>query len=199
MKAVPGSAPRRCPWRPPRSQTGGEPGPEPGRLPVGFVAGQPATCASVVVAQSASRLVLPKPDGGTRSTSGSAADSSFRSRTARGTRGPVGRGTAISWLWTDTLLSVWMALPPGRPGTRHSPARRQRQVHPAAGDTWVMPGHPQPIVGVSATHARTGDVTKCFPGVCRDETPPAHARSESVVSRASRRRGAQGSDHDCKD
>ena len=41
------------------------------------------------------------------------------------------------------------------------PMTLRRQVHPAAGDWWVMPGrHPQPIVGVSATHERAGDVTK---------------------------------------
>jgi hypothetical protein len=38
---------------------------------------------------------------------------------------------------------------------------RRRQVHPAAGDPWVMPGsHPQPIVGVTATHERAGEVAK---------------------------------------
>jgi len=31
--------------------------------------------------------------------------------------GPVGRGTAISWLWTDMLSSVWMGLFPGDLGS----------------------------------------------------------------------------------
>ena len=154
-----------------------------------------ATCAPVVVAHSVSRLVLPKPDGATTSTSGSPADSSLREQGRALHPGPG--HTELPAL--DGHAVVGLDGTPGRPGTRHSPTRRQRQVHPAAGDTWVMPGHhPQPIVGVSATHARTVDVTKCFPGVCRDETP-AHARSESVVWRASRRRGAEGSGHDCKD
>ena len=115
-----------------------------------------ATCASVVVAHSASRLVLPKPEGATRSTSGSAADSSLRSRAARCTLGPVARGTAICWLWTDMLFSVWMVSPPGRPGSRHPRPARRRQVHPAAGDPWVMPGrHPAAESG-RERHAREG-------------------------------------------
>ncbi len=41
------------------------------------------------------------------------------------------------------------------------PAASCRQVHPAAGDRWVMPGRDtQPIVGVSAKHERAGEVTK---------------------------------------
>ena len=71
-----------------------------------------ATCAPVVAAHCSSRLVLPKPDGATSSTSGSAADSNLRSNAARCTLGPVGRGTAISWLSTDMRLPVWIALPP---------------------------------------------------------------------------------------
>ena len=80
-----------------------------------------ATCASVVVAHCASRLVLPKPEGATSSTSGSPADSSLRSRAARCTLVPAGRGTAISWLGTDVRFSVWMGIAPRRPGLRHPP------------------------------------------------------------------------------
>ena len=125
-----------------------------------------ATCTPVVVAHSASRLVLPNPDGATSSTSGSAADSSLRSRAARGTRGPVGRGTAGCRLWTDMPLSGSMVSPPWAAWvaapSRHGHIARPgaARVHPAAGDTWVMPGRrPQPRVGVSATHERAGDAT----------------------------------------
>ena len=78
--------------------------------------------------------------------------------------------------------------PPGGLGPRHPPPARRRQVHPAAGDPWVMPGHhPQPRVGVSATHARAGDVT-IRPRVVRGQDP--------WYRRASRRRGAERSGHD---
>ena len=46
-----------------------------------------------------------------------------------------------------------MARLPGDLG-RGTP-RERSQIHPAAGDRWVMPGrHPQPRVGVNATYAR---------------------------------------------
>ena len=41
------------------------------------------------------------------------------------------------------------------------PRSRRRKVHPAAGDRQVMPGRcPRPIVGVSTTRQRAGEVTK---------------------------------------
>ena len=91
---------------------------------------------------------------------------------ARGTRrqlgaprpGPGGPGTPISWPGADMLFrSGWYRPDLGRGsavgGTRIRAKSRAadtpascRQVHPAAGDAWVMPRRtPQPIVGV--THA----------------------------------------------
>src|SRR5215467_4963728 len=76
-----------------------------------------ATCAPVVVAHSASRMVLPKPEGATTSTSGSLADSSLCSRATRCTLGPVVRGTATSWPCTDIPTSGWtVSTPPGELG-----------------------------------------------------------------------------------
>ena len=58
------------------------------------------------------------------STSGSPADSSLRSRAARCTRGPVARGTATSWLWTDMrLFGLRWYSPPGDLG-RGTPSAR---------------------------------------------------------------------------
>jgi len=115
-----------------------------------------ATCTSVVMAHSASRLVLPKPEGATRSISGSAAVSSLRSRAARCSLGPVARGTAICWLWTDMLFSVWMVSPPWATWVAAPCPARRRRVHPAVGDPWVMPGrHPADESG-RERHAREG-------------------------------------------
>ena len=116
-----------------------------------------ATCTSVVVAHSASRLVLPKPEGATRSTSGSPADSSLRSRAVALHPGPRGPGHS-NHLAPDGPAVVGLHDVAPRAPCSPTPAGTRRQFHPAAGDPWVMPvRHPQPIVGVDAMQAR-GDV-----------------------------------------
>src|SRR5215510_1126721 len=87
-----------------------------------------ATCAPVVVAHSASRMVLPKPEGATTSISGSLADSSLWSRAARCTLGPAVRGTATSWPCTDMPTYRpqvgWVVAPLALPGAaRFTPPR----------------------------------------------------------------------------
>jgi hypothetical protein len=80
-------------------------------------------------------------------------------RRHRAQRGLVA-SRAINWLWTDLLSPVPMGLPRAT-WDAAPPAGKCRQVHPAAGDPWVVPGAtPQPIAGVSATHERAGEVTK---------------------------------------
>ena len=63
----------------------------------------------------------------------------------RCTLGPVARGTAASWPWKRHAVSGLDGTAPRVTWDVVSPGGKRRQVHPAAGDPWVMPGrHPQP-------------------------------------------------------
>jgi hypothetical protein len=92
-----------------------------------------ATGAVAVVAHSASRLVLPKPEGATRITSGSPADGAFAARRAVPGAPWAGHRYSDQLALDGHAVSVRMALLPLTRDVAPQAASR-RQVHPATGD-----------------------------------------------------------------